>query len=237
MFEAVEVMKRYRNGKGVGPVSFTVAPGEVLGVVGPNGSGKSTLFNTFVGLNDADMGTWLLDGRKLLEAPQRCYGFLPEQPYFFPTFRSLQFCHFDATMRGIEVSADELKGFLTAFGCGDILNEKMKNLSQGLAKRVVLASAFLGNPDLIILDEPVNSLDIQSVILLKAQIAQAKARGASVIFSSHVLDFFDDVADKVIFLNDGLLDYEFDPGAQKAEQVYKDRFLRNADTLVRPTVS
>ena len=78
---------------------------------------------------------------------------------------------------------------------------------------------------MIILDEPVNSLDIQSVILLKAQIAQAKARGASVIFSSHVLDFFDDVADKVIFLNDGLLDYEFDPGAQKAEQAYKDRFM------------
>jgi len=225
MLEVFEVAKRYKNGRGIGPVSFTIDSGEVMGIVGPNGSGKSTLFNALAGILDTDAGQWKLNGLAFENLQQCQYGFLPESPFFFPKLKVTQFCHFDATMRGIDISADEVATFLREFGCESILNEKMRNLSQGLAKRVALACAFLGAPDLIVLDEPINSLDIKSVIVLKELIARSKARGASILLSSHLLDFIDEVADRVIFLDEGLFVDEFKPREKKAEEAYKENFM------------
>jgi ABC-2 type transport system ATP-binding protein len=216
---------RYPNGTGVGPVSLEVPDGSVYAIIGPNGAGKTTLFSVLSGIANPTGGTWRLGSADPATLPRRDVGYLPEKSFFFPRFTPRQFFSFDATMRDIDHVPESVRRDLVAFGCEPFLDEEMGELSQGMAKRVALACAFSGSPRLVLLDEPLNAIDIQTTILLKAKVVEAAERGAVVLISSHILDFVDKVADEVIFLNHGLLDSSIDPKARGTEEEYRKRFI------------
>lgn len=225
MLEVKEVAKRFKSGKGVGPVSFCIQQGTVCSIVGPNGAGKSTLFNVLSMVSEDFSGTWSLNNKTGRRIPQGTVSYLPESPFLIQSFTPRQFCAFDASMRGISHSSKLIEKHLTVFACKDFLDTPLEYLSQGMAKRVMIACAFLGNPQLILLDEPLNAIDIQTMLILKDQITIKKEQGSIILISSHILDFLDEVSDQILFLNQGYIIDSFEPRNEKAESRYRRMFL------------
>ena len=229
MLTISNLTKRYRNGKGLGPISMTIEKGEVVGIVGPNGAGKTTFFSILAGIGAPQSGTiTLVTGERAhtgVRIPSEHIGFLPEIPFLQRAFTPIEAVQFDAAMRKSPISKSEAKEHLSSFGAHSYMNRPIKTLSQGQSKRVELACAFLGSPDILVLDEPLNGLDIQSVINLREKIFAEKARGATILISSHILTFIDEVAGRIVFLDDGHIVGEVDPREQEAEKAYRELFL------------
>ncbi|MDR2492514.1 MAG: ABC transporter ATP-binding protein [Coriobacteriales bacterium] len=204
--------------------TLSVRSGEMVAVVGPNGAGKSTLFNIVAGVTTADAGACLLDDTPLPEVPLSSIGFLPEKPYFYQSFTARESIRFDQAMRGIEDQDKAIEPLIQHLRLSDFIDKRMAALSQGMAKRVALACALMGAPEVIVLDEPLNGLDIQSVITLKEQLVLHKQRGAHILISSHVLTFLDGLADKAVFLDKGRVVYESEGGSAR-EETYQQLFL------------
>lgn len=229
MLTISNLTKRYRNSKGLGPVNFSVDSGEVCGIIGPNGAGKTTLFSILAGIMSPQSGVVTTNARGTIHTGSRIpcghIGFLPEIPFLHREFTPIEAVQFDASMRENPISKDGAEEHLTSFGAHSYMNRPIRTLSQGQSKRVELACAFLGAPDILVLDEPLNGLDIQSVINLREKILAEKERGATILISSHILTFIDEVADRIIFLDDGHVVGEVDPREKEAEQAYRHLFL------------
>lgn len=229
MLNISNLQKRYRNGKGLGAINMTIEKGEVVGIVGPNGAGKTTLFSILAGIltpQSGEVSVATASGTHTgVRIPSEYIGFLPEIPFLQKQFTPIEAVQFDAAMREKPISKSEAQEHLTVFDAHSYMNRPIRTLSQGQSKRVELACAFLGNPDILVLDEPLNGLDIQSVINLREKILAEKARGATILISSHILTFIDEVADRIIFLDDGHIVGEVDPREQDAESAYRQLFL------------
>jgi ABC-2 type transport system ATP-binding protein len=223
MLEFAGISKLYASEYALRNVAFSVNNGEMVAVVGPNGAGKSTLVNIAAGMIAASAGICRLDSLPLASLEQQALGFLPEAPFFYQTFTASETIQFEQTMRNVQCSKSELEGLEQSFGITDFLNIRMDSLSNGMAKRVALVCAFIGNPQVIVLDEPLNGLDIQSVINLKEQLLLQKERGAHILISSHVLTFLDGLVNRVIFLDRGNLVYESND-TDDIENAYKSLF-------------
>lgn len=225
MLELKGVERRFASGKGIGPVSFCVRRGEVCSVVGPNGAGKSTLFGILSMVSEEFTGSWSLDGRVGRQIPRGAIGYLPESTFLISSFTPRQFCSFDASMRDVPHTAASIEEHLETFACKDFIDVPLGELSQGMAKRVALACAFLGEPRLVLLDEPLNAIDIQTTLILKDRIVSESERGCTLLISSHILDFLDEVSDRMLFLREGDIADDFDPRDGGAEGRYRKLFL------------
>ncbi|WP_181575200.1 ABC transporter ATP-binding protein [Actinomyces sp. Z5] len=225
MLEVIDAQRRYRGGRGTGPVSLTVSAGEVLGVVGPNGAGKTTLFDALCGVSDLQAGTVRLDGRHLgRRLPAELCGFLPEQSRLFPQLTARQACRFEAAMRRLEVDEAALGEHLTRFGCASFGDTEVRHLSQGMTRRLGIACAFLGSPRVVVLDEPLNGLDVEGVLLFRRALADYLDGGGIALMSSHILSVLDEVCERVVLLKDGLVAATVDVRAGGAERAYLDVF-------------
>jgi ABC-2 type transport system ATP-binding protein len=225
MLELANISKSFANSPALEALSFLANPGEIVAVIGPNGAGKSTLFNILAGVLKESSGLCLLNEKPLSETPVSDIGFLPEQPYFYASFSPLQTIEFEKTMRSIADAQSNQEELCKVFDVSGFLRTKMGQLSQGMAKRVALVCAFLGNPQLIVLDEPLNGLDIQSVFSLKEQLLVQKAKGAHMLISSHVLTFLDGLVDKTVFLDKGKVVFESTEQDGTVEDAYRQLFL------------
>lgn len=224
MLTIQKVTKTYSSTLALDKVSLSVGEGTIVAVIGPNGAGKTTLFNILAGVLDADSGNCLLNNAPLKSIELKSLSFLPENPYFYKSFTPQQTIDLEITMRGLDRAASSAEELMQRLCITDYQNRKMSALSQGMAKRVALACVFLGSPEVIVLDEPLNGLDIQSVIILKEQLLLEKRRGAHILLSSHVLTFLDGLVDKTYFLNKGNVAFESSKN-NDLEEVYKKLFL------------
>ena len=225
MLEVSRLTKRYGSGGGISDVSFSVPAGSAAAVVGPNGAGKSTLFNILAGILPREAGTCLLDGIKLKQLKPGEIGFLPEKSYLIPDFTPAQMLMYVNQMRELFLSNGEIEKLISLYDLEEFRNQKNKTLSQGMAKRAAMACAMMGIPRLLILDEPTNGLDTQSVILLKNALKRHKKRGAVILISSHILDFLDGVADEILFLKSGELIRAGKKTSTEIETMYRELFL------------
>jgi len=176
----------------------------VLGVVGPNGAGKTTLFNALCGVDDFQAGTVSLDGRDLgRRLPAELCGFLPEQSRLFPQLTARQACRFEAAMRRLEMDEDALGEHLIRFGCAGFRDTEVRRLSQGMTRRLGIACAFLGGPRVVVLDEPLNGLDVEGVLLFRRALADYLDGGGIALMSSHILSVLDEVCQRVVLLKTG----------------------------------
>lgn len=220
--------KHYRTGCGVGPLDLTFVPGEITAVIGPNGAGKTTFFNMMNGIVSVDEGTLLFDGAPTPRLPLDRVGYLPSDPFLMARLTGRQSCALDAAMRGLSLSNEKLDAALATFNCLNFADRRTRGLSQGMAKRIALARAFMGDPAAILLDEPTNSIDVETVLALKDVLAARRDAGTCILISSHSLDFVDQVATRMLFLRDGLVVEEIDPGRVRAEEAYRSIFLDKA---------
>ncbi|MFA6735674.1 MAG: ABC transporter ATP-binding protein, partial [Saccharofermentanales bacterium] len=164
MIEITDLTKYYGPNLAVDNITFTVEKGEILGFLGPNGAGKSTTMNILTGYLSATSGSVKINGHDILEEPQlakRSIGYLPENPPLYLDMTAMEFLQFVADLKGVKRAdrARHLAEIMKMVKITDVANRLIKNLSKGYKQRVGIAQAMVGNPEVLVLDEPTVGLD------------------------------------------------------------------------------
>ncbi len=207
LIEVKNVTKKYGSVTAVKNISFTVEQGRIYGFLGPNGAGKSTTMNMITGCLAATSGEILVDGHDIYEEPveaKRCIGYLPELPPLYTDMTPEEYLLFVAEAKG--VSADELEReverVIAKTSLENVRQRLIKNLSKGYRQRVGIAQAILGNPKIVILDEPTVGLDPLQIIEIRDLIREL-GESHTVILSSHILTEISAVCDYLIIISHG----------------------------------
>ncbi len=209
MIEVRNLVKKYGNHLAVNNLSFTVNKGEILGFLGPNGAGKSTTMNMITGYISATEGSVIINGYDLFEEPEeakKSIGYLPEQPPLYLDMTVKEYMNFVADLKKLPKKdrKDAIHHAMKKTGILDMEERLIKHLSKGYRQRVGLAQAILGDPDLIILDEPTVGLDPMQIIEIR-DLIQKLSKEHAVILSSHILAEISAICDKVMIINQGKL--------------------------------
>ena len=187
-------------------LSLAVRRGEVFGLLGPNGSGKSTTIKMILGLLDPSGGSVELFGRspRSVEARRRL-GYLPELSYLHPFLTAKETLMYYAGLCGLKrkIAAERTKQLLAMVGLTEAAKRPVGGFSKGMARRVALAAALIGKPELLILDEPTSGLDPVSTKEVKTLVKALAAGGMTVLMTSHLLADAEDICDRVMILNHG----------------------------------
>lgn len=207
LIEVENVTKRYGQHKALDGVSFTVNEGEILGFLGPNGAGKSTTMNIITGYISATEGTVKVDGMDILENPgevKKKIGYLPELPPLYNEMTVDEYLRFVSQIKGIESSKEDetIERVMNVVKITDVRYRLIKNLSKGYKQRVGLAQAIIGDPEVLILDEPTVGLDPKQIIEIRNLIKDL-GKKHTIILSSHILPEVSAVCDRVIIINKG----------------------------------
>lgn len=209
MIEVKDLVKRYENHLAVDHLSFTVPKGQILGFLGPNGAGKSTTMNIITGYISATSGTVSINGHDIYEEPEKAkksIGYLPEQPPVYMDMTVKEYLSFAAELKGVsgKQRASQVEAALLKTGTKDVERRLIKHLSKGYRQRVGIAQALLGDPEVIILDEPTVGLDPMQIIEIR-ELMKELAKEHTVILSSHILSEIAAVCDTVMIINKGKL--------------------------------
>ncbi|GLZ05239.1 ABC transporter ATP-binding protein [Actinomadura sp. NBRC 104412] len=197
--------KRYGRTVAVDGLSFTVAPGQVTGFVGPNGAGKSTTMRMILGLDAPDEGTALVNGRpyRTLRAPLRQVGALLDAGALHPGRRARDHLLWMAHYSGIpRRRVDEV---LDEVGLSSVARRRTGGFSLGMRQRLGIAGALLGDPPVLMFDEPINGLDIEGIQWIRGLLRRLAAEGRAVLVSSHLMSELQDSADHLVVIGRGRL--------------------------------
>jgi ABC-2 type transport system ATP-binding protein len=197
--------KRYGTITAVEDLSFTVTPGAVTGFLGPNGAGKTTTLRILLGLVRATAGTATIEGARYadLDAPGRTVGAVLEQGRFHPGRRGRD--HLRVVARAIGVGEERIDELLKLVGLSAAARQRVDGYSLGMRQRLDIATALLGDPRVLVLDEPANGLDPEGVRWLRDLLRDRAHRGGTVLLSSHVLNEVQQLADRVVVIAGGRL--------------------------------
>ncbi|MGQ9844008.1 MAG: ABC transporter ATP-binding protein [Spirochaetota bacterium] len=185
-------------------ISFEVYKGEVFGFLGPNGAGKTTTIKTITGLIKPDRGNIQIFGYapNTLDAKKRI-GFLPESPYFYEHLTGFEFLKIHAILSGNYTNKNHIMGLIEKVGLKRAAELPLRKYSRGMLQRIGIAQALAGEPDLLILDEPLTGLDPIGRKEIKDLILEQKKKGKTIFFSSHILPDAEAVCDRIGIIIDG----------------------------------
>ncbi len=208
MIEVKHLTKHYGRQKALDDVSFSLKEGDVLGFLGPNGAGKSTTMNIITGYISSDSGEVLINGVDILDDPtaaKKNIGYLPEQPPLYNDMTVEKYLAFMFELKKVrQPKKEHIRKICEMVGIADVSGRIIKHLSKGYRQRVGLAQALLGDPPVIILDEPTVGLDPAQIIEIRNLIRELGEKH-TVILSSHVLSEIEAVCDKIIIINHGCI--------------------------------
>jgi ABC-2 type transport system ATP-binding protein len=207
MIDIQNLVKYYGDICAVNDVSFTVRDGEILGFLGPNGAGKTTIMNILTGYISATAGQVTINGHDILEKPQlakRCIGYLPENPPLYPEMTVLEFLRFVADLKCVPRTErnSQLLAIIKLTRISEVVDRLIRNLSKGFRQRVGIAQALIGNPEVLILDEPTVGLDPKQIIETR-ELIRGLGRKHTVILSSHILTEVQAVCERIVIINKG----------------------------------
>lgn len=206
VIEISGLTKKYGSNKAVNDISFSVSKGEILGFLGPNGAGKSTTMNILTGYLSKTSGKVSVCGFDILENPKEAkkrIGYLPEQPPIYTEMTPGEYLDFVCDLKGVkEFKAEHTEAVMKKVGIDHIKNRLIRNLSKGYKQRVGLAGALIGNPEVLVLDEPTVGLDPTQIIEIRNVIKEI-GKEKTVILSTHILQEVTAICDRVIIINHG----------------------------------
>jgi ABC-2 type transport system ATP-binding protein len=208
MLEICRLSKRFNGIPAVDDVSFVVRPGEILGYVGPNGAGKSTTVKMIIGLLEPSEGRVLWGGRSIIEdlpGFQRRLGYVPEEPNLYPFLSGWEYLQLAGRLRGIRRAelAMKIRGFLQLFSLWEDRDAAVSSYSKGMRQKILLSAALLHNPDVLILDEPLSGLDVNTMVAVRELLQGLAEQGKTILYSSHVLEVVERVCARVLILRKG----------------------------------
>ena len=209
MIQVESLVKKYGSHTAVNNLSFTVEKGQIYGFLGPNGAGKSTTMNIMTGYIAANSGTVTINGYDILKEPgkaKQCIGYLPEIPPLYTDMTVQEYLLFVAELKKVSKKeraghVDEIMGMTQIT---DVKSRLIKNISKGYKQRVGLAQALIGNPEVLILDEPMVGLDPKQIIEMRDLIKKL-SEDRTIILSSHILSEVSAVCDHILIISNGKL--------------------------------
>lgn len=207
MIEVKNVTKKYGTTVAVDNISFEVKDGEVVGFLGPNGAGKSTTMNMITGFIEPTNGQIIINGNDISRKPKKAkkdIGYMPENVPLYYELTAREFIKYMAELKMVkrDIRKQEVERVIKEVGLEEVQNKLIKNLSRGYKQRVSLAGALIGNPDVIILDEPTVGLDPKQITEIRSLIKRL-GRKHTVILSSHILSEISQICERVIIINKG----------------------------------
>ena len=206
MVKVENLVKRFGNTYALNDVSFEIGDGEIVGLLGPNGAGKSTAMNILTGYLSSTSGQVSVGGIDLVEDPiaaKRMIGFLPEQPPLYPEMTVDEFLNFVYELKGCTLDrAAHLEEIIKVTKLGEVRGRLIANLSKGNKQRVGIAQALIGDPKVLIFDEPTVGLDPKQILAVR-NLLRSLAKNHTVILSTHILAEVQACCERVIIINKG----------------------------------
>lgn len=207
MIEVKNLTKKFGPHTAVNNISFTVNDGEVVGFLGPNGAGKTTTMNMMTGFISSTSGSIKINGFDILDEPEKAkknLGYLPDVPPIYAEMTVKEYLNFVCDIKGVKKAekADMITQIVNTAGLTDVVDRITGNLSKGYRQRVGLAQALIGNPEVLILDEPTVGLDPKQIIEMR-ELIRDLGKNHTVILSSHILSEVSAICDRVVIINKG----------------------------------
>ena len=228
MLEVRHLSKRYKRIPAVNDISFSIAPGDVLGCLGPNGAGKSTTVKVLIGLIEPTRGEIFFNGRDVrADWPSflRVVGYVPEEPSLYSQLSGREYLQLAGRLRGLPrpVLEARMDRMLRLFSLWEDRHVLLASYSKGMRQKILLSAALLHDPELLILDEPFSGLDVNTALVLRSLIRALSREGKMILYSSHVLEVVEKVCTSVLIL-------------RKGSAVAHDRVERLRDLLSQPSL-
>ena len=206
VIEIQDLVKKYGNKRAVSGATFSVKRGEIMGFLGPNGAGKSTTMNILTGYLSASEGKILVDGLNILDYPKEAkkkIGYLPENPPLYFDMTVTEYLEFVYDLKKVKLPKEEhIKDIMRLVKIQNVANRMIKNLSKGYKQRVGLAQALIGDPEVLVLDEPTVGLDPKQIIEIRNVIKEL-GKNRTIILSTHILQEVSAVCDRVTIISQG----------------------------------
>ncbi len=206
MIEVSALSKAYGNHLAVDKVSFTINKGDIIGFLGPNGAGKSTIMNIMTGYLSLTEGSVKVDGYDIIDNPSEAkkrIGYLPEIPPLYIDMTVREYLYFMYDLKKVKFpKKPHIDEIVKLVKLENVVDRLIKNLSKGYRQRVGIAQALIGNPDVLILDEPTVGLDPKQIIEIRNLISKL-GKNHTVILSSHILSEVQEVCKRIIIINKG----------------------------------
>lgn len=229
MIEVNGLVKRYGDKTAVDGISFSINSGEIVGLLGLNGAGKSTTMNCLTGYIAPTEGTITIDGHNIVEDPieaKKAIGYLPEVFAFYPDMKVWEYldyvCDLKSVTKDKEKRSEHIRQICEKVGVLHKSDRMIRNLSKGYKQRVGFAQALIGNPKVIILDEPTVGLDPSQIIDIR-QLVKDTGKDSLVIISSHILSEIQAICSRVIVIHEGKVVADASPEKLKHKFASNDR--------------
>ncbi|MCQ2505994.1 MAG: ABC transporter ATP-binding protein [Lachnospiraceae bacterium] len=209
MIKVKNLVKKYGSFLAVDHLNFEVYDGQILGFLGPNGAGKSTTMNILTGYLSPTEGDISIDGIDMFEEPEKAkalIGYLPEKPPLYLDMTVYEYLWFVAELKGVKKKErfEEVKRVIELTSIDNVKDKLIKHISKGYKQRVGVAQALIGNPKVIILDEPTVGLDPAQILEMR-NLMRSLSKNHTVILSSHILSEVSEVCDTILIINSGKL--------------------------------
>ena len=230
MIEIDDLTKRYGDFTAVDRLTLQAAAGEIFGFLGPNGAGKTTTIRIVSGLSLPTSGTVRVDGVDVIAEPVRAkasMGYVPDRPYLYEKLTGRELLHFVADLYRKEWSACEPRAveLLTYFGLGDWIDARIENLSHGMKQKLVIVSALVHDPRVLVIDEPMVGLDALAQRQVKLLFRRLANEGKTVFLKTHTLSVAEAVCDRIAIINRGRIVAQGTTAELKRDSALEDVFL------------
>jgi len=206
VIEVERLVKRYGVHLAVDGVDLRVRPGEVVALLGPNGAGKSTTIRAITGLLRPTAGRVRVCGHDVVRAPLAAksqLGYVPDRPYLYPKLTARELLRFVGRLRGVEDGDRKADAWLEAFALAPVGNELIETYSHGMRQKLTFAAALLGEPAVLVVDEPMVGLDPRAARQVRDLMRAHADRGRTVLLTTHAMDVAEVLADRVVVLHRG----------------------------------
>ena len=227
MLKIINVSKSYKNKKAIENISIEVNKGEVFGFIGHNGAGKTTTIKSIVGIHNFEEGDILINSKSIKENPIECkkdIAYIPDNPDIYESLTGIQYLNFIADIFKVSKNEREekIKYYSEKFEINKSLGDLISSYSHGMKQKLVIISALIHSPKVLILDEPFVGLDPKASFILKEIMREFCNNGGCIFFSTHVLEVAEKICDKIGIIKGGKL-----MAYGKTNEVIGDKSLEN----------
>lgn len=235
MLEIKNFSKIYPNGKvGAKDININVESGDIFAFIGHNGAGKTTTIKSIVGINDITSGDIFIDGVSVKDNPMKCkklIAYIPDNPDIYPSLTGIQYLNLIADIFRVSKSQrkEQIEKYSTLLGIDKDLNTPIQNYSHGMRQKLVIVSAFVHNPKLIIMDEPFVGLDPKASFIVKGLMKDFVKSGGAIFFSTHILEVAEKLCNKVAIIKNGQIVCQGKMSDIKKDESLEDVFMELSD--------
>ena len=210
MIELIDLTKRYNDFPAVNGLNLAIQKGEIFGFIGPNGAGKTTTINMMAGVLAPTSGAVMICGINIQDHPKKAkskIGYIPDRPYLYEKLTGIEFLKFIGDLYGVDEGTflNRSREKLQLFSLSEWADDLIESYSHGMKQRLVMASALLHDPEVIIIDEPMVGLDPLVINMVKSLFQHLAKEGVTIFMSTHTLKVAEDICDRIGIIHKGAL--------------------------------